>query len=327
MDVLDRLHMDVPVAQAGMGSMAPAELAAAVAAAGGLGTIGFTGPHVLEAAIDRVHDSAPGRAVAVNLLMPFAKRRHVEVCVRRKVHAVVLAFGGDAMLVRELQEANIFVFVLVGTEQDCRRAVAWGADGLIAQGVEAGGHLAGYESGDQFLSRAIASAGTRPVFRAGGIATSGDTRAALDAGAAGVVAGTRFLLTHESAAHPAYQQRVLSSRKTLETTLFGLSWPARHRVVPNRATDRWCDTTGKASRLPSLLSAKSSPLARFAAGGDESGVLQWQRPGLPVFSPAAPVRGLPDEWIERSALYAGESALRMERVVSAKEALEQLSPG
>ncbi|EUA03921.1 nitronate monooxygenase family protein [Mycobacterium kansasii 824] len=82
-DVLDRLRLDVPVAQAGMGGgIAGATLAAAVANAGGLGTLGLVTARQLRTAIDQVRAGAPGRAVAVNLLLPFLHRGHVDVCVR-----------------------------------------------------------------------------------------------------------------------------------------------------------------------------------------------------------------------------------------------------
>lgn len=310
--------------------MAPPTLAAAVARAGGLGTIGMCAPTKLKAAIDRVRQEAPGRSVAVNLLMPFAHSHHIEVCIKYRVDVAVIAFGGDAALVERLQAAGIAVFVLVGTESQARTALdGWGADGLFAQGDEAGGHLAGQTPARSFLPTALAVAGHRPVLLAGGIADSADTRAAMDAGAAGVVAGTRFLLTHESGAHPAYQQRLLQCERTIATTLFGLSWPARHRVAPNEATRRWCHPDGTARRLPSILNAKSSVLARLARLGpedaDDRAILRLQRPALPIFTPAAPTRDVPGHWIERSALYGGDSALRMNSVVTAAEALSSLS--
>lgn len=92
-DLLDRLRMDVAVAQAGMGGgIAGAPLAAAVANAGGLGIIGLSPPAQLRAAIGQVRAEAPGRAVAVNLLMPFVRRGHIETCLGGPVDVVVLAF-------------------------------------------------------------------------------------------------------------------------------------------------------------------------------------------------------------------------------------------
>ncbi|MCV7298058.1 nitronate monooxygenase [Mycobacterium barrassiae] len=327
MDLLDRWKVDRPIAQAGMGNMAPPALAAAVARAGGLGTIGMCAPTKLKAAIDCVRQEAPGRSVAVNLLMPFANSDHIEVCIKYRVDVAVIAFGGDAVLVERLQAADIALFVLVGTESQARTALdEWGADGLFAQGEEAGGHLAGRTPARSFLPTALAVAGHRPVLLAGGIADSADTRAAMDAGAAGVVAGTRFLLTHESGAHPAYQQRLLHCDRTIATTLFGLSWPARHRVATNEATRRWCHPDGTARRLPSILNAKSAVLARLGPeDADDKAILRLQRPALPIFTPAAPTKDVPDHWIERAALYGGDSALRMHSVVSAAEALSSLS--
>jgi nitronate monooxygenase len=251
-DIADRLRLDVPVGQAGMGSgLACAPLAGAVAKAGGLGTLGLALPNQLRTSIDRVRAEAPGRAVAVNLLMPFVRRSHVQVCVDARADVVVVAFGGDREIVEHLHDAGIFVFVMVGTEAQARDAISWGADGLIAQGREAGGHLVGTMPALEFLPQARAVAGQRPVFLAGGIATRADTRAALDSGADGVIAGTRFLLTHEADAHPAYQQRILNADNTIETTLFGFSWTLRHRVVPNAATRKWCrsDETAKRCQL------------------------------------------------------------------------------
>ncbi|WP_063039472.1 NAD(P)H-dependent flavin oxidoreductase [Nocardia pseudovaccinii] len=325
MDVLDRLRLDVPVAQAGMAGVAGGRLAAAVASAGGLGTIGLLPATDLRAAIGRVRDEAPGRSVAVNLLMRFARRRHVQTCIEAGVDVVVVAFGGDAALVRELRGAGVFVLVMVGTENQARAAVAWGADGLIAQGREAGGHLVGTVAALDFLPRALAVAQDRPVFLAGGVATSGDTGAALAAGAAGVVAGTRFVLTEESGAHREYQRRILAARMTLETTLFGLSWPMRHRVVPNTVTDRWCRADGAARRLPALINSLSAPLARLVPEKSEGTALRMQRPAIPLFSPAAPLEGMPGQWVDRAALYAGESVLRINGVVSAKQAVAELA--
>lgn len=233
MDIADRLRLDVPVGQAGMGGgLADGRRAAAVAKAGGLGTIGLTTPRQLQTSIDRVRAEAPDRPVAVNLLMPFVRRHHVAVCVDVRLDVVVLAFGEKRRLVEHLRDAGIFVFVMVGTPAQARAAVAWGAEGLIAQGREAGGHLVGTMLALDFLPRALTAAGQRPVFLAGGIATSADTHAALSAGATGVIAGTRFLMTHEANASRGYQRRITNADSTIETNLFGLSWPLRHRGGP-----------------------------------------------------------------------------------------------
>jgi nitronate monooxygenase len=325
-DLMDRLRLDVPVVQAGMGGgVAGAPLAGAVAAAGGLGTLGLMSPASLHRAVGEVRERAPGRAVAVNLLMPFVHRQHVETCVRAGIDLAVLFFGGDPRLVAHLREAGALVLVQVGTERQAHQALAWGADGLIAQGRQAGGHLLGVEPARDFLARALAVTAGRPVLLAGGIASAADTRAALDAGAAAVVAGTRFLLTEESAAHPDYKQRVLRADRTLETTLFGFAWPARHRVVPNAATLRWCAADGRAGRVPSVINAVSGPLARIVPDRAAAVLPRVQRSWLPLLAPAPPLAGMPGDTVDSAPLYAGESALRIGEITSARRAVDDLA--
>lgn len=306
------------------GGLAGPRLAAAVANAGGLGTLGLAPPRELRDSIGQVRERARDRAVAVNLLTPFLRRSHVSVCVTSGVDVAVVAFGGDRELVDRLGDAGIFVLVMVGTEEQARRAVAWGADGLIAQGCEAGGHLSGTTEALGLLPQALAVADDRPVLLAGGIATADDTRAAMAAGASGVIAGTRFLLTHESQAHPEYQRRILGADRTFRTTLFGLGWPAPHRVIPNAATRRWCHADGTAKAGPQIINARSAILAKLPAAAS---VLRIQTPGLPLFSPIAPTVAMPASAVDRTACYAGETALRMNSVTSASQAVAGLSPG
>jgi nitronate monooxygenase len=259
MDIADRLRLDVPVGQAGMGGgLVGASLAAAVAKAGGLGTLGLVTPRRLRTSIKLVRDQAPGRAVAVNLLMPFVRRHHVAVLRRRPRGRRRVGVRRKARAGRAPSRCRDLRLRDGRSPGQARAAVAWGADGLIAQGREAGGHLVGTMPALDFLPHALTAAGKRPVFLAGGIATGADTRAALDAGASGVIAGTRFLLTHEANASREYQQRIMQADKTIETNLFGFSWPLRHRVVPNAATRRWCGDDGKANVLLPLSTRRAA---------------------------------------------------------------------
>ncbi len=325
MDVLDRLKMDVPVVQAGMGGgLAGADLATAVARAGGLGTLGLMPPDQLRESIQKVRDCAPDRAVAVNLLAPFARRRHVLVCAESGIDVAVLAFGGARSWVQYLKQAGVFVLAMVGTEDQVHEALGWGVDGLIAQGCEGGGHLAGDTRAVDFLLTVLGLAAGRPVFLAGGVANAEDTQKALAAGADAVVAGTRFLLTHESGAHPEYQRRILAAETTYRTTLFGLGWNAPHRVVANAAMRRWCHSDGTAKRLPRLLNAGSAAVAGLGDVRPDV-IVRSQRSRLPLFSPAAPTKQMPASAVDRTALYAGESVLRMASVVSARQAVTELA--
>jgi NAD(P)H-dependent flavin oxidoreductase YrpB (nitropropane dioxygenase family) len=146
-----------------------------------------------------------------------------------------------------------------------------------------------------------------PVLIAGGIADAADVRAALDAGAAAAVLGTRFLMTTESHAHPGYKARLVEGRETLLTELFGLGWPAPHRVLPNAATRRWLDADRRCPRGIRALNRISAPLGRLPLIGSAPA----QRVGLPFLTPLSVTDDRPDSQVEAGALYAGETVARI----------------
>jgi NAD(P)H-dependent flavin oxidoreductase YrpB (nitropropane dioxygenase family) len=328
MNLLDRLRLEAPIVQAGMGGgLATADLAAAVSRSGGLGTVGMLAPQALASELSRARRMAGEHPVAANLLVPFVRKGHVEACVANQVAVVVIYAGRAPRAVRRLKRAGISVMQQVGTPTEARRAMADGVDLLIAQGREAGGHLVGVEPAVDALRRILAVADGRPVLVAGGVAGPEDVRRLLEAGAAAVVAGTRFLLTEESMAHPRYKERVLGADHTIETELFSFGWAMRHRVVPNAATERWCRDDAPGPTITRLLSRASSPLSRVIPMTAGDALLNRQRPDRPFFTPAAPLRGHPDRLVDCSALYAGESALRMSSVIPAAQAVGELAGG
>ena len=232
MAVLESIGVEAPVVQAGMGGgLSRHELAAAVSEAGGLGTIAVNGAAAIErelAAARRLTE----RPLAVNLLLPFARGDWFEAA---SAADVVVTFWGSP----KRRTGGTWIHQC-GSVAEARAAHAAGADAAIVQGVEAGGHVRGTTGGLELLERARAGAAGRfPALLAGGIAERGDVARALEAGAEGAVAGTRFLLSEESRAHPGYRERLLAADSTVLTELFGTGWPAPHRVVPNAATERW----------------------------------------------------------------------------------------
>lgn len=327
MDFLDRLGLDVPVVQAGMGGgAARGELAGAVSAAGALGTVGIMAPRAFASALRTAHQLAPGRSVAANLLTPFARRAHVQACIAESAAMVVFHGGLGRRWFADLRAAGIPVFCTVGSAGQAAAALAAGADGLVVQGVEAGGHLAGTERLAALLPVTVEAAGDAPVLAAGGVVAADDVRRLLGAGAVAAVAGTRFLLTAECPVHPEYQRRVLGADRTLRTELFGLGWPMAHRVVPNAATDRWCGRNDAGPGLVRAANRVGAPLGRVVPLARLADLAALQRRGLPLFSPALPLAGMPDESVDRCALYAGESCLRITDVVPAAEVVARLTP-
>jgi nitronate monooxygenase len=327
MDVLDRLRLEVPVVQAGMGGgLAAGALAGAVSAAGALGTVGILPPDPLAGQVRAARERAPGRPVAVNLLLPFVTRRHAAVCADIRPDVVVLFCGFDRALVEQLKAIGILVLHQVGSVPAAKRALDDGADGLIVQGVEAGGHVLATEPLSGTLPAVLRLARGKPVLAAGGIIDAEGVRAVLSAGADAAVAGTRFLLTEECGAHPAYQRRVLQARETVLTRLFGLGWRDPHRVVPNAAVRRWCREDGSERRLPRQLSTVLFPVARRVPVSQAARLARLQRVSIPLFSPAALLSGQDERLVEVTPLYAGAAASRISAVVPAAEAVGLLTP-
>lgn len=325
-DALDLLQLEVPLVQAGLGGgLARAELAGAVSAAGGLGTLGILPAPLLRRELRRAREVAPGRPIAVNLLMPFVVRAHVDVCVSERPSVAVLFCGYDRVLVERLRAAGTIVLHQVGTVDTAQQALADGADGLIVQGVEAGGHVVATEPLRALLPRVRALAPHRPLLAAGGIVDAADVRDVQACGADVAVAGSRFLLTEECHAHPAYQQRVVDATTTVLTRLFGLGWRVPHRVVANAAVRRWCRDDGRERALPGALMAATLPVARRVPLSWVDQVKRLQRVGVPLFSPAALLRGEDERLLETTPLYAGDGVARLQGVVSAAEAVRLLT--
>ncbi len=178
-----------------------------------------------------------------------------------------------------------------------------------------------------FFPEALEAAAGRPVVLAGGIADAEDVRAALGGGAAAVLCGSRFLLTTECPAHAEYKRRVLGATRTLETTLFGVGSPARHHVVPNAATNRWCTPDGTPRRIVRVLTRMSASSLRAWRRSNRLGYCRScsarQSHSFRTGS-AAPGSGRPH--LEVTPLYAGACVQRIGVVISAEEAVRALAP-
>jgi NAD(P)H-dependent flavin oxidoreductase YrpB (nitropropane dioxygenase family) len=313
--LLESLGVELPIVQAGMGAgISRHELAAAVSEAGGLGTLGILDPPALRAEVSAAR-STTGRSVAVNLLLPFARRGHWEVAEDADV---VVTFWG-----RPRRRTGGVWLHQCGSVDEALAAQAAGADGVIAQGVEAGGHVRGAEPALELLERVRhALPDGYPVLLAGGIAEAADVGAALDAGAEAAVVGTRFLLSEESRAHSEYKRRALAGGETLLTELFGAGWPAQHRVLPNAATERWPSAPGWMRTLhratAPLLSRTPERLQVVAAAR--------QRPSQPLLGPRPPTDDGPESLLDAGPLYAGETVARIDELRPAGALTRELAP-
>jgi nitronate monooxygenase len=312
--LLERLGVELPVVQAGMGGgLSRHELAAAVSEAGGLGTIAVNGAEAIRRELAAAR-ALTGRPLAVNVLLPFARRDWFEAASEADV---VVTFWGEP----RRRTGGVWLHQC-GSVEEARRAQAAGADGVIVQGVEAGGHVRGTTPALRLLEEARRALPDYPLLAAGGIAEREDVRAALDAGAEAAVAGTRFLLSEESRAHALYKERLLAAEETILTDLFGAGWPAPHRVVPNAATEHWTEPP----RLNRLLNNLLAPGARYAPAGLQLRMIRAQRPGSRLLSPAGPTDDAPETLVDAGALYAGETVARIGEIKPAAELVRELTP-
>jgi nitronate monooxygenase len=316
---LERLGVELPVVQAGMGGgLAGHELAVAVSAAGGLGTIGILAPGDLRREIAAARRLSE-RPLAVNLLLPFARRPHFEVAAEADV---VVTFWGSPK--RRTAKAWIHQ---CGSVEEALAAREAGADAVIAQGVEAGGHVRGTLPALELLARLRgALPDDYPVFSAGGIADSSDAAARLEAGADAVVCGTRFLMSEESGGHPAYKARLVDARETVLTELFGAGWPAPHRVVPNEATARWLGPDPRGPRWLRVFQRASAPVFAQVPVPLPLWLAAKQRPSRPVFGPSAATVDGPPSLVDAGPLYAGECVGRIGDIRPAADLVRGLAP-
>ena len=258
------LGVEWPILSVGFGAGARAELAAAVSGAGGFGVIGAAGGMSgefaqAECARARGLTAAP---FGINLIIAEdheadEEERAADVEYFRSVieaagaggaAAVVLFWGDPEPYVAVAHEHGLKVLIQVGSLEEGRAAVAAGVDSVIAQGIEAGGHVRGTSSIWELLPAMAEALEPTPVLASGGIGDGAGVARALTRGAQGVSLGTRFVASDEANAHPAYKARIVAA--TAEDTvytedLYDVGWPgAPHRSLRNRTFAEW-DAAGR----------------------------------------------------------------------------------
>ena len=293
--ITGRIPIRYPIFQAPMGRTAPPELAAAVTNAGGLGMLGtsWDAPAIMREKIRATRALTDG-PFAVNLAMPWDQHERLEIALEEGVKVVSLFWGDPAPYIGKAKDGGAVVLHTVATPEEARRAADLGADFIVAQGVESGGHVWSTVSTMVLVPLICDAVPDVPVIAAGGIADARGVRAALALGAQGVWLGTRFLATAESGAHNDFKQRLLAARATdtIYTTLFDQGWPdAPHRALRNSTVERWeragCPPSGKRPGEGDIIGAfpNGTPIPRY---------------GVP-----APMQGANGE-VEAFALYAGQ---------------------
>lgn len=247
--ICDLLGIDYPVLQAGMGFVARGELAGAVSAAGGLGTLGgatLSAPALREeiAKVQRTSD----RPFAVDLL--FAKgpggnssqaftddvQESLEVVFEERVPVLVSGLGDPGPVMARCHEAGMKVLSLTGNTRNAVRLAESGVDAIIAQGYDGGGHTG--RVGGMALLPAVLDAVALPVLYAGGVGDGRGLAGTVAMGGEGVWCGTRFIATHEAWGHDNYKDAVvrIDDEGTIRTRCFS-GKPCR--MYANRTTAAW----------------------------------------------------------------------------------------
>lgn len=204
-----------PIIQAGMIWCSGHELASAVSNAGGLGIIGAGSmyPHVLRDQIRKCR-AATTRPFAVNVPLLYPNiDEHMRIIVEEKVPIVFTSAGNPATWTAHLRQHGIKVVHVVANTKFAQKAEAAGADAIVAEGFEAGGHNGREETTTLVLIPIICQAVKIPVIAAGGIASGRSMLAAFALGAEGVQVGSRFVATPESSAHQAFKDAVIAAKE------------------------------------------------------------------------------------------------------------------
>lgn len=296
-----RLGLDHPIVQAPIGSATTPDLAAAVSEVGALGTLAVTWRGIAETrSVIEATAERTDRPFGVNLVLDDAAKEvptdeHLPVCLDAGAPLVWFSFGDATKHVDQVHEAGALVVVTVGSAEAARDAVDAGADVVVAQGWEAGGHLQSDVATMPLVPNVADSVGV-PVIAAGGVGDGRGVASALALGADGAALGTRFLATEEANAHQAYQDRVLEAGETdtERTDVFDKGWPGRsHRVVRNSTVDEW-DEAGRPE--PGDRPGETDVVA---AGGAREPITRYDEALA-----TSDVKGR----VEEMAMYAGQSA-------------------
>ncbi len=298
-----------------MGGVARAELAAAVSDVGAFGILGMVreAPQFIEQQIHLVRTKTQ-RPFGVNLIpaatAPALFDEELSVCLENGIDAMCFFWDVSVDAIARSKEAGAVVLYQVGNVEDAIKAVDAGADVIIAQGVEAGGHVHGQTS-SLVLVQEIVKSVQCPVVASGGFSSGTSLVASLALGAAGIHCGTAFLATEESFANVYHKDRIVEAGndETLHTDLYSVNWPAGAlvRVIQNSET-RYLGP----NRFGYVSTGEENEII-----GDEEG-----RP-IYRFSTDSPLRNTRGE-LERMALFAGQVSSLIQDVPSARERVSEI---
>jgi nitronate monooxygenase len=287
-----------PIALAPMGTSAGGALAAAVASAGGLGLVGGASgdPAWLDRELPIVAENTEG-AWGVGFLTWATTARAVEHALSYQPRAIMLSFGDPAPYTELIRRAGAALIVQVTDLDEARQALDAGADVIVAQGTEAGGHSGERGRSTMSFVPVIADlAAPTPVLAAGGIADGRGIAAALCLGAAGALIGTRFFVTPETLADPAVIKAIVdghgedTARNRVHDILRGSPWPPRYpgRSLRDPFLDEWRGREEELAADPAARQAYRDAIGR----GEVTPVPVWASQAIDLITGLVPAADL-----------------------------------
>jgi nitronate monooxygenase len=317
-ELCERLGIDVPIIQAPIGRVGGPELAAAVSNAGGLGMLGlsYADGDAIEAGV-RGTKALTERSFGANLILKWDQRERLEACLEAGVRIISYHWADlspGSPYIDEAHAAGALVMLNVGSAEEAVRAVEAGVDVVVAQGLDAGGHVWGSVGTLALIPAVVDAVAPTPVVAAGGIGDGRGVAAVLALGAQAAWMGTRFVVADESRGHPGYKDRVVAAKETDAVWSVGV-FDNGFRDAPVRTLDN--------STLRRFREAGSPGPGTRPGEGETIGVAS---DGSPIvrYDTAPPTEDVSGD-LESMANYAGQSAGVVKRRQPAAEIVREVS--
>lgn len=327
MAFMELMGIQIPIIQAGMDGAATPPLVAAVSNAGALGTLplGFRSPSAASKQIKQVHKltAAP---FLTNFVLNFPTLSFT-TALAEGIKSVLFSWGlPDQYLLQLVRKHGLIMGIQVSDGENARCALELKPDFLVVQGIEAGGHVQGNMPLERALKEVLTVANGIPVVASGGIASGQDMHHFLQAGAAAVVMGTRFVATIESAAHQQYKEEIVQAKDAADTVLtvcLNKVWPnATHRLLRTNTTFRMWESTGRPTGpvyIPNGALVGNRPGEYDIVGLDSDGDTTWER-----YVDVVPVESMKYCDVNALGTFAGEGVGKINDILSVAELIPRI---
>lgn len=265
--ICDLLGIEYPIIQGGMAWVATHELAAAVSEAGGLGIIGAGGaPASWVREQIRQAKKATDRPFGVNLMLMNPEADQIaQIIAEEKVKVVTTGAGNPGKYIQMWKEAGVKVIPVVASVALAKLMERGGADAVIAEGMESGGHIG--KATTMTLVPQVADAVEIPVVAAGGIGDERGFAAAMMLGAEAVQMGTRFVTAKECTVHENYKQKIIKA-KDIDSEVTGMANGHPIRVLRNQMTKAYLKMEKEGASLEELEKMTLGSLRKAVVEGD-----------------------------------------------------------